>query len=55
MTTTKDPNPVAIHQQQDHPLDQEAEGRSDTQSPNRAGILMPWRCPPHKAGYPTRS
>ena len=41
MTITNDPSTPSIHQQQDHPLDQEGKGRSDKQSPNRAGIRMP--------------
>ena len=41
MTITNDPSTPSIHQQQDHPLDQEGKGRSDKQSPNRAGIPMP--------------
>ena len=40
MTITNDPRTTSIHQQQDHPLDQEGKGRSDKQSPNRAGIPM---------------
>lgn len=41
MTIKIDPITASIHQQQDHPLDQEGKGRSDKQSPNRAGIRMP--------------
>ena len=41
MTITNDPSTPSIHQQHDHPLDQEGKGRSDKQSPNRAGIPMP--------------
>lgn len=50
MTIKIDPMTASIHQQQDHPLDQEAKGRSDKQSPNRAGILMPPGSPPHEIG-----
>ena len=41
MTITIDPSTTSIHQQHDHPLDQEGKGRRDKQSPNRAGIRMP--------------
>ncbi len=41
MTITSDPTTPSIHQQFDHPRDQEGQGRSDKQSPNRAGIRMP--------------
>ena len=41
MTITNDPSTTSIHQRHDHPLDQEGKGRSDKQSPNRAGIRMP--------------
>jgi hypothetical protein len=40
MTITTDMNTASIHQHQDLPLDQEGQGRSDKQSPNRAGIPM---------------
>ena len=43
MTITNDPSTPSIHQQHGHPLDQEGKGRSDKQSPNRAGIRMPGR------------
>ena len=41
MTITKDPSTTTSHQPQHHPLDPETTGRSDKQSPNRAGIPMP--------------
>jgi hypothetical protein len=41
MTITKDPSTTTSHQPQHRPLDPETTGRSDTQSPNRAGIRMP--------------
>jgi hypothetical protein len=40
MKITTDMNTASIHQQQDLPLDQEGQGRSQKQSPNRAGIPM---------------
>jgi hypothetical protein len=41
MTITKDPSTTTSHQPEPHPLDPETTGRSDKQSPNRAGIPMP--------------
>lgn len=41
MTITNDPRTTSIHQQHEHPLDQEGKDRTDKQSPNRAGIRMP--------------
>ena len=41
MTITNDPRTTSIHQQHEHPLDQEGKDRTDKQSPNRAGIPMP--------------
>ena len=41
MTITKDPSTTTSHQQEHHPLDPVTKGRSDKQSPNRAGIPMP--------------
>jgi hypothetical protein len=41
MTITKDPSTTRSHQPERHRLDPETTGRSDQQSPNRAGIPMP--------------
>ena len=41
MPITKDPRTTTSHQPEHHPLDPETTGRSDKQSPNRAGIRMP--------------
>jgi hypothetical protein len=41
MTTTKDPSTTTSHQPLPSRLDPETAGRSDKQSPNRAGIRMP--------------
>lgn len=41
MTITKDPSTTTSHQPQLPRLDPETTGRSDKQSPNRAGIPMP--------------
>jgi hypothetical protein len=41
MTITKDPSTTTSHQPQLPRLDPETTGRSDKQSPNRAGIRRP--------------
>ncbi len=41
MTITKDPSTTTSHQPLPSRLDPETTGRSDKQSPNRAGIPMP--------------
>ena len=41
MTITKDPSTTTSHQPEVPRLDPETTGRSDRQSPNRAGIPMP--------------
>lgn len=40
MTNAKDLSTSTSHQPELHPLDPEGQGRSDKQSPNRAGIPM---------------
>ena len=41
MTITKNPSTTTSHQPQHRPLDPDTRGRTDKQSPNRAGIRMP--------------
>jgi len=54
MTITKDPSTTTSHHPERHPLDPETPGRSDKQSPNRAGIPMPRVARAHSKNGPNR-